>query len=129
MGCYGIGLARIMTSVAEQRADDMGIAWPVQIAPFEIALVVINPKDDVQKTIADKLYQSIESMGFEVIYDDRNERPGVKFKDMELIGIPVQITVGKKASEGTIEIKHRGGEKEEITIDLLNEKVIEYLNQ
>ena len=68
-------------------------------------------------------------MGFEVIYDDRNERPGVKFKDMELIGIPVQITVGKKASEGTIEIKHRGGEKEEITIDLLNEKVIEYLNQ
>ena len=129
MGCYGIGLARIMTSIAEQRADDMGIAWPVQIAPFEIALVVINPKDEVQKRIADQLYQTIESMGFEVIYDDRKERPGVKFKDMELIGIPVQVTVGKKAGEGMIEIKKRGGEKEEITIDLLNEKVIEYLNQ
>lgn len=129
MGCYGIGLARIMTSIAEQRADDMGIAWPVQVAPFEIALVVINPKDEVQKRIADQLYQTIESMGFEVIYDDRKERPGVKFKDMELIGIPVQVTVGKKAGEGMIEIKKRGGEKEEITIDLLNEKVIEYLNQ
>ncbi len=129
MGCYGIGLARIMTSIAEQRADDMGIAWPVPIAPFEIALVVIQPKDEVQKKIADQLYQTIESMGFEVIYDDRNERPGVKFKDMELIGIPVQVTVGKKAGEGMIEIKKRGGEKEEITIDLLNEKVIEYLNQ
>lgn len=129
MGCYGIGLARIMTSIAEQRADDMGIAWPVSIAPFEIALVVIQPKDEVQKKIADQLYQTIESMGFEVIYDDRNERPGVKFKDMELIGIPVQVTVGKKAGDGIIEIKKRGGEKEEITIDLLNEKVIEYLNQ
>ena len=68
-------------------------------------------------------------MGFEVLYDDRDERPGVKFKDMELIGIPVQITVGKKAQDGMIEIKKRGQEKEEITVELLNKKVIEYLNQ
>lgn len=129
MGCYGIGLARIMTAVAEQRADEMGIAWPVSIAPYQVALVLINGKDEVQKTVADQLYQIIQSMGFEVLYDDRNERPGVKFKDMELIGIPVQITVGKKAQDGMIEIKKRGQEKEEITVELLNEKVIEYLNQ
>lgn len=129
MGCYGIGLARIMTAVAEQRADEMGIAWPVSIAPYQVALVLINGKDEVQKTVADQLYQIIQSMGFEVLYDDRDERPGVKFKDMELIGIPVQITVGKKAQDGMIEIKKRGQEKEEITVELLNEKVIEYLNQ
>lgn len=129
MGCYGIGLARIMTAVAEQRADEMGIAWPVSIAPYQVALVLINGKDEVQKTVADQLYQIIQSMGFEVLYDDRDERPGVKFKDMELIGIPVQITVGKKAQDGMIEIKKRGHEKEEITVELLNEKVIEYLNQ
>lgn len=129
MGCYGIGLARIMTAVAEQRADEMGIAWPVSIAPYQVALVLINGKDEVQRTVADQLYQIIQSMGFEVLYDDRDERPGVKFKDMELIGIPVQITVGKKAQDGMIEIKKRGHEKEEITVELLNEKVIEYLNQ
>lgn len=129
MGCYGIGLARIMTAVAEQRADEMGIAWPVSIAPYQVALVLINGKDEVQRTVADQLYQIIQSMGFEVLYDDRDERPGVKFKDMELIGIPVQITVGKKAQDGMIEIKKRGQEKEEITVELLNEKVIEYLNQ
>lgn len=129
MGCYGIGLARIMTAVAEQRADEMGIAWPVSIAPYQVALVLINGKDEVQKTVADQLYQIIQSMGFEVLYDDRDERPGVKFKDMELIGISVQITVGKKAQDGMIEIKKRGQEKEEITVELLNEKVIEYLNQ
>lgn len=129
MGCYGIGLARIMTAVAEQRADEMGIAWPVSIAPYQVALVLINEKDEVQRTVADQLYQIIQSMGFEVLYDDRDERPGVKFKDMELIGIPVQITVGKKAQDGMIEIKKRGHEKEEITVELLNEKVIEYLNQ
>ena len=129
MGCYGIGLARIMTAVAEQRADEMGIAWPVSIAPYQAALVLINGKDEVQRTVADQLYQIIQSMGFEVLYDDRDERPGVKFKDMELIGIPVQITVGKKAQDGMIEIKKRGQEKEEITVELLNEKVIEYLNQ
>lgn len=129
MGCYGIGLARIMTAVAEQRADEMGIAWPVSIAPYQVALVLINGKDEVQRTVADQLYQVIQSMGFEVLYDDRDERPGVKFKDMELIGIPVQITVGKKAQDGMIEIKKRGHEKEEITVELLNEKVIEYLNQ
>ena len=82
MGCYGIGLARIMTSVAEQNADDMGIAWPAQIAPFEVALVLINEKDEVQKAVADQLYQTIQRMGFDVVYDDRKERPGVKFKDM-----------------------------------------------
>lgn len=129
MGCYGIGLARIMTAVAEQRADEMGIAWPVSIAPYQVALVLINGKDEVQRTVADQLYQIIQSMGFEVLYDDRDERPGVKFKDIELIGIPVKITVGKKAQDGMIEIKKRGQEKEEITVELLNEKVIEYLNQ
>ena len=128
MGCYGIGLARIMTSVAEQNADDMGIAWPAQIAPFEVALVLINEKDEVQKAVADKLYQTIQSMGFDVVYDDRKERPGVKFKDMELIGVPVQITVGKRAVEGIVEIKRRGKEKEEISLDLLNEKIVELLN-
>ena len=128
MGCYGIGLARIMTSVAEQNADDMGIAWPAQIAPFEVALVLINENDEVQKAVADKLYQTIQSMGFDVVYDDRKERPGVKFKDMELIGVPVQITVGKRAVEGIVEIKRRGKEKEEISLDLLNEKIVELLN-
>lgn len=129
MGCYGIGLARIMTSVAEQKADDFGIAWPSNIAPFEIALVLINEKDEIQKEKADRLYQEIQSFGYDVIYDDRKERPGVKFKDMELIGIPVQITVGKRAFEDIIEIKKRGGEKEEISIHDLKSKIEDYLKE
>ena len=110
MGCYGIGVARCMAAIAEQKADEKGLVWPVSIAPFTVCITVINVKDEVQMKIANELYEKFNKEGIEVLLDDRDERAGVKFKDMELIGIPYRITVGKKASEGILELKSRDGE-------------------
>lgn len=107
MGSYGIGLGRVMAAVVEQNHDDKGIIWPRAIAPYDVAIVLISSKDDAQVKLADELYDRLRSAGIDVIYDDRDERPGVKFNDMELIGIPYRITVGKKASEGMVELKKR----------------------
>lgn len=107
MGCYGIGLGRIIASVIEQNHDEDGIIWPLSIAPYQVALVVINTKDEIQTELASRLYETLKSDGIDVILDDREERPGVKFKDMDLIGIPVRITIGKRASEGIVEYKLR----------------------
>lgn len=96
MGCYEIG--RIMASLAEQRNDEFGLNWPLSVAPFKVALVLINEEDSKQKEVADYIYDTLTSNNISVIYDNRNERPGVKFKDMDLIGIPLRITVGKKSS-------------------------------
>ena len=117
MGCYGIGVARIMAAVVEQNHDEEGIIFPEIIAPYELAIVVVNSKDDTQMTVANDLYEKYKKDGVEVILDDRNVRAGVKFKDMDLIGIPKRIVVGKKASEGIVEIKYRNSsEVEEINI-------------
>ncbi len=107
MGCYGIGVSRLLASVVEQHHDDDGIVWPKALSPFDIHLIPVNIKNDDQRSLADQLYQSLGNEGLEVLYDDRKERPGVKFADADLFGFPLRITVGKKASEGIVEIKNR----------------------
>ena len=126
MGCYGIGVSRILAAVAEQFQDEKGFVWPKQLAPYDVHLVPVNTKDEAQVQLADELYGLLKSYRYDVLYDDRAERAGVKFADADLIGLPVRVTVGKKAAEGLVEVKFREtGEsfewaKEEV-IDRLNE--------
>ncbi|WP_138414769.1 proline--tRNA ligase [Aquibacillus sediminis] len=115
MGCYGIGVSRVLAAIVEQFHDENGITWPDVIAPFQVHLLTINAKKEEQSQLADKLYQMLQTSGIEVLYDDRKERAGVKFADSDLIGIPYRITVGKRASEGYVEFKHRStGEQLEV---------------
>jgi prolyl-tRNA synthetase len=119
MGCYGIGITRIVAAAIEQNHDDRGIIWPNTIAPFQIAIVAIGyGKSDLVKKHADALYQSFSAAGIDVLLDDRKERPGVMFADMELIGIPHRLTVGDRALErGVIEYANRAsGEKQDLEI-------------
>ncbi|MCR4634088.1 MAG: proline--tRNA ligase [Erysipelotrichaceae bacterium] len=124
MGSYGIGLGRTMAAIVEQSHDDKGIVWPENIAPYKYIILIMSTKDETQNKVANDLYEKMNAAGIEVILDDRDERPGVKFNDAELIGIPYRITVGKKAGEGIVEFKSRTGEKaEEIGIDQLLTKI------
>ena len=124
MGSYGIGIGRTMAAIVEQSHDDKGIVWPDNIAPYKYIILLMNSKDETQIKVANDLYDKFNELGEEVILDDRDERPGVKFNDAELIGIPYRITVGKKAGEGIVEFKHRTDEKaQEITIDELLAKI------
>lgn len=107
MGCYGIGLGRIMASIVEQKSDEYGIIWPVTVAPFKVAIVLIDKQDDKQKAIANALYNELTRNHIDVILDDRDERAGVKFNDMDLIGIPYRITVGRKVKDDLVELKIR----------------------
>ena len=123
MGCYGIGIGRIMAAVAEQNCTDKGLVWPLNIAPYQVGIVLINNKDEVQSTLADQLYTMFHQEKISVLLDDRDERPGVKFNDIELIGIPIRITVGKKASENIIEFKYRDHDVEEVLVSELITKI------
>lgn len=114
MGCYGIGIERIIAALVEQNHDEKGIIWPMNIAPFKVCIVQISDKDEKQKEVANNLYNTLNSMGIDTLLDDRNERPGVKFNDMDLIGIPLRITVGKKVSENEVELKQRNSENVEV---------------
>ncbi len=107
MGCYGLGISRTLMASVEQHSSDDGIVWPSEIAPFDIHVVPVNLKDEDQKTLSDGLYKELKAQGFDVLIDDRNERAGVKFKDADLIGIPVRIVVGKDAKEGKVEVIKR----------------------
>jgi prolyl-tRNA synthetase len=118
MGCYGIGVNRTMAAIIEQNYDENGIIWPMPVAPYHVIIVPVNPTEEVQMKIAGDMYAKLQLAGVQVILDDRNERPGVKFKDADLIGIPVRITVGKKAGDGIVEYKLRKSkEVREITVD------------
>ncbi|MBQ1532255.1 MAG: proline--tRNA ligase [Solobacterium sp.] len=117
MGSYGIGPARAMAALVEQNADENGINWPAHIAPFQCAVVVISMKDEVQAQLGDQLHDALLKAGIDTVLDDRDERPGVKFKDMELIGVPFRITVGRKAKDGIVEIKPRVGDSIEVSVD------------
>ncbi len=117
MGSYGIGPARAMAALVEQNADENGINWPAHIAPFQCAVVVISMKDEVQAQLGDQLHDALIKAGIDTVLDDRDERPGVKFKDMELIGVPFRITVGRKAKDGIVEIKPRVGDSIEVSVD------------
>ncbi len=117
MGSYGIGPARAMAAIVEQNADENGIAWPADIAPYQAAIVIISVKDETQNALAASLYEALEAAHIDTILDDRDLRPGAKFKDMDLIGIPYRFTVGKKATDGLIELKARGAtESEDLTV-------------
>ena len=107
MGCYGFGLERCMAAIVEQHNDASGIIWPTSVAPFEVAVVVVSSKDDEQMRIGNELYEALKKEGIDVLLDDRKERPGVKFKDMELIGIPYRITVGRGIQDGNVEFRAR----------------------
>jgi len=124
MGCYGIGVSRTLAAIAEQFNDENGLVWPVAVAPFQLHLISVNPKNNDQRQLADELYEKLQKSGFEVLYDDRDERPGVKFADSDLIGIPVRITVGKRAGEGIVEVKtRRTGEVVEVHVEELQNTI------
>ena len=126
MGSYGIGVGRTMAAIVEQNHDENGLIWPVNIAPYKVGIVIINVKDEKQSSLAAEIYDKLMNSGIEPIMDDRDERPGVKFKDMELIGIPMRITVGRDAVNGNVEFILRTEKKKEIlTVDQAIEKVIE----
>ena len=124
MGSYGIGLGRTMAAIVEQSHDDKGIIWPENIAPYKAIILIMSTKDETQCKIANDLYDKLNESGIECILDDRDERPGVKFNDSELIGIPYRITVGKKAGDGILEFKKRDAESPE---ELSIKEVIERL--
>lgn len=107
MGCYGIGISRTLAAVVEQHHDENGIIWPSSVAPFQVHLIAVNVKDDTQRSLADDLYRKMTEKGWDVLYDDREERAGVKFKDADLIGIPMRVVVGKQAADGVVEYKYR----------------------
>ena len=106
-GSYGVGVSRLMAAAIEQHHDENGILWPVTLAPFEVVIVLVGIKDDAQKEAAEDLYRALQTAGVDVLLDDRDERPGVKFKDADLLGIPVKVVVGKSLAEGTVEVSLR----------------------
>jgi prolyl-tRNA synthetase len=111
MGCYGVGVTRIAAAAIEQNHDADGIRWPMALAPFQVSIVTAGKEPELAEA-AEKLERELESRGVEVLYDDRDERAGLKFKDSELLGIPLRVTVGKRGlAEGKLELKARG-EKE-----------------
>lgn len=124
MGCYGIGISRLVMAVAEQFADDKGLVWPEVVTPYQYHVIIVNMKDETQVSVGTEIYNKLQASGFEVLLDDRNERVGVKFADSDLIGIPTRITVGKKASEGIVEVKNRvTGEMEEKSVEQILEEL------
>lgn len=129
MGCYGIGVTRTVAASIEQNHDADGIIWPVAIAPYEVVIVPANNKSEEVMAAAQKLYDSMEDSRDEVVLDDRNERAGIKFKDADLIGYPVRVTIGKKWQQsGSVEIKiRRSGEVVEVPLEEAKDKVLEIL--
>ena len=124
MGCYGIGVERTAAAVIEQHHDENGIIWPLSIAPYHVVVVPVNMKKEEQVDAAEKIYNELKDMGVEVLLDDRDERVGFKFKDSELIGIPMRITVGKDITDGKVEFKLRAeSDKEVINLDEIKSKI------
>ena len=124
MGSYGIGVERILSAIVEQNNDEKGLILPINVAPYKLAVVVINPKDEVQSKIGEELYSKLNSLGIDTLIDDREERAGVKFNDIDLIGIPIRITVGRKASENIVELKLRTeNEAKEVNVENIEEEI------
>lgn len=117
MGSYGVGITRSVAAIVEQNYDEDGIIWPMVVAPYQVIITIVNDKDSAQMELGEKLYNDLANDGIEVLLDDRSDRAGVKFKDRDLIGIPLRITVGKRAAENIIEYSNRKDkEKEELTV-------------
>ena len=126
MGCYGLGVGRILASIIEQNNDENGMVLPSNIAPFKVCIVIIDTNDETQVKCANDIYNELNKNGIDVLLDDRDERPGVKFKDMDLIGIPLRITVGKKIIENKVEVKLRTNSSFE-EVDINN--IINYIQK
>ena len=121
MGSHGIGITRSITAIIEQNNDEKGIIWPIQVAPYHVIISVVNINDEDQMALGEKIHDELESQGVEVMLDDRKERIGVKFNDRDLIGIPLRITVGKKANENVIEFSTR---REMENVEMSSEEAI-----
>jgi prolyl-tRNA synthetase len=110
MGCYGLGIGRTVAAAVEQNHDEAGIIWPLPLAPYAVEVLSLNPDDAQVAQAAEEIYGQLQAAGVEVLYDDRDERSGVKFKDADLIGIPLRVVVGKKGlQQGQVEISWRRG--------------------
>lgn len=130
MGCYGIGVSRTIAAAIEQFSDENGLIWPVPIAPFHAIVVPVNTKDETQSALAEKVYEELKAQGIETLIDDREERAGVKFKDADLIGIPVRITIGKKAADGICEYKLRTDEQSvDLNVDEAIKNAVSYIKE
>ena len=128
MGCYGIGVSRLMSAIIEQKHDDFGIIWPKSVAPYIANVIIANIKDETQVNVAETIYSELNNAGIETVLDDRNERAGFKFKDADLIGFPLKIVAGKGAVDGIVEIKDRAtGESVEVKIEEVLEFVKKFL--
>lgn len=126
MGSYCLNITRLFQVIADQNVDDKGFTWSTQLAPFDIHLMAINSNDEFQTNLAEQLYNILTSYRYEVLYDDRDERAGVKFNDSDLIGLPVRVIIGKKAEEGIVEVKVR---KTGETFECAKEELIDQLNE
>jgi len=128
MGCYGIGVSRLMSAVIEQKHDDFGIIWPKSIAPYITDVIIANVKDETQVNVAERIYEALKNENIDVVLDDRNERAGFKFKDADLIGFPLKIVAGKGAANGIVEVKDRAtGESVEVKVEEVVNFVKEFL--
>jgi prolyl-tRNA synthetase len=129
MGCYGLGIGRTVAAAIEQNHDKEGIVWPRPLAPFEVLLAALNPDDPEVGRVAERLYAELGERGVDVFYDDRDERPGVKFKDADLVGFPVRLVVGARSlAEGKVEVSlRRDREKQSVTVDEAVGRVLELL--
>ncbi|GKQ42609.1 proline--tRNA ligase [Companilactobacillus sp. RD055328] len=130
MGSYGIGISRLLSAICEQQADENGLIWNKQITPYDVHVIPVNTKNDEQVQLANEITSELENMHLSVLVDDRKERAGVKFAESDLIGLPIRVTAGKRASEGIVEIKVRKtGEAYEVSKDEAPKKVQELLNE
>jgi prolyl-tRNA synthetase len=131
MGCYGIGVGRTVAAAIEQNHDENGILWPMPLAPYQVIITPVNVNDESVKKVSEGLYNSLTEKGIEVVLDDRDERAGVKFKDADLIGIPIRVTIGQKTlKEHKIEIKLRkSGEIKILNMDAVEDFLISYINE
>jgi prolyl-tRNA synthetase len=126
MGSYGIGVERILSAAVEQNHDSDGIVWPRAIAPFDVVVTVTNVKQKEMSDAGERLYEELKRAGLEVLLDDRDERAGVKFKDADLIGVPLRVTVGKKVADGKVELFERASKQSnDIGLDEVAAKVQE----
>ncbi len=129
MGCYGLGIGRTIAAAIEQNHDDSGIIWPLPLAPFTALVTPLTNRDDAVVAAAEGVYHDLQSHGVDVLLDDRDERPGVKFNDADLVGIPVRVVIGSKSlADGKVEISlRRGGDKELVPVDGAAERVLELI--
>ena len=126
MGCYGLGIGRTVAAAIEQNHDDDGIIWPLPLAPFQVLLIGLQANNEEVVTAAEALYNQLQEAGIEVFYDDRDERPGVKFKDADLIGLPIRVVVGAKSlKEGQVELSlRRDRERQMVALADVVERVV-----